>query len=73
MPIYRLEDRTPEIDPSCYIAPSADVIGSVRMAKPSQRLVQRGTTGRQRSHHDRRKQQISRTTPLFIPTPVYRR
>jgi carbonic anhydrase/acetyltransferase-like protein (isoleucine patch superfamily) len=32
MTVYRLEDRVPEIDSSCYIAPSADVIGSVRMA-----------------------------------------
>ncbi len=33
MTIYRLEDREPEIDASCYVAPSADVIGSVRMAE----------------------------------------
>ena len=31
--IYTLPDRTPEIDPSSFIAPSADVIGSVKLAQ----------------------------------------
>ena len=29
--IYRLDDRTPEIDPSSFVAPSAHLIGSVRL------------------------------------------
>ncbi len=33
--IYQIEDRTPEIDDSCFVAESADVIGSVIMRKNS--------------------------------------
>ena len=29
--LYRIEDRTPMIDDSCFVAPSAQLIGSVRM------------------------------------------
>ncbi|MFT6407880.1 MAG: carbonic anhydrase/acetyltransferase-like protein (isoleucine patch superfamily) [Arenicella sp.] len=29
--IYKLGDKTPKIDPSCFVAPSADLIGSVVM------------------------------------------
>jgi carbonic anhydrase/acetyltransferase-like protein (isoleucine patch superfamily) len=31
MPIYRFDTRSPAIDPDAYVAPSADVIGSVRL------------------------------------------
>lgn len=31
MPIYRFDERQAEIDPKAYVAPSADVIGSVRL------------------------------------------
>ena len=30
--LYRLADRTPEIDALAWLAPSADVIGTVRLA-----------------------------------------
>ncbi len=33
MTIYRLGDHTPHIDPSAFVAPSADLIGSVSMAR----------------------------------------
>ncbi|MFA4914819.1 MAG: gamma carbonic anhydrase family protein [Burkholderiaceae bacterium] len=33
MPIYRLGDHAPDIDPSAYIADSADIIGRVRLAR----------------------------------------
>ncbi len=32
MTIYRLEDRTPVLHPTSYVAPSADIIGSVELA-----------------------------------------
>lgn len=35
MTIYQLEERVPEIDQTAWIAPSADVIGSVRMSAES--------------------------------------
>ncbi|MDO4244423.1 MAG: gamma carbonic anhydrase family protein [Deinococcus sp.] len=31
MPLYTLEDLTPEIHPTAFVAPSADVIGQVRV------------------------------------------
>lgn len=31
MPIYQLEDRIPLLDPTSYVAPGAQVIGSVRL------------------------------------------
>ena len=33
MPIYQLEDRIPQIHPSSYVAPSADIIGSVSLGE----------------------------------------
>lgn len=33
MAIYRLGDHSPQIDPSAYIAESADIIGRVRLAR----------------------------------------
>lgn len=33
MPIYRLGEHTPQIDPQSWIAPSATVIGQVRLAR----------------------------------------
>jgi len=35
MTVYQLEERVPEIDQTAWVAPSADVIGSVRMAAES--------------------------------------
>ena len=32
MPIYRLPDRQPRIDPDAWVAPSADLIGEVELA-----------------------------------------
>ncbi|MVW77843.1 gamma carbonic anhydrase family protein [Bordetella sp. 02P26C-1] len=31
MPIYQLDDQTPQIDPSVYVADSADIIGNVTL------------------------------------------
>lgn len=31
MPLYRYAERLPQIDPSAYVAPSADLIGSIRL------------------------------------------
>lgn len=33
MPIYSLGEHTPEIDPQCWIAPNATVIGQVHLAR----------------------------------------
>ena len=33
MPIYRLGNHTPHIDPQCWIAPNATVIGQVHLAR----------------------------------------
>lgn len=33
MPIYKLGNHTPQIDPQCWIAPNATVIGQVRLAR----------------------------------------
>lgn len=32
MPLYRLGELEPQIDPTCWVAPSADLIGDVRLA-----------------------------------------
>ena len=33
MPIYKLGNHTPQIDPQCWIAPNATVIGQVHLAR----------------------------------------
>lgn len=33
--IYKIEEKTPEIDPSVFIAPSADIIGEVKIGEGS--------------------------------------
>jgi len=33
MPIYQIKDRKPTIDPSAWVAPSAEIIGDVRIGK----------------------------------------
>jgi carbonic anhydrase/acetyltransferase-like protein (isoleucine patch superfamily) len=35
MPVYRLKDKTPSIAEGVFLAPSADIIGDVRLAKNS--------------------------------------
>ena len=35
MPLYALEDRTPSLGPSAWVAPSADLIGDVRLGARS--------------------------------------
>lgn len=35
MPLYRIDDRVPELDESAWAAPSADLIGDVRMGARS--------------------------------------
>ena len=32
MPLYSLEDLAPSINPTAWVAPSADLIGDVRLA-----------------------------------------
>ena len=33
--IARLQDWTPQVDPTCYVAPNATIIGQVMLGTPS--------------------------------------
>ena len=69
MPMYAIDGASPKLSDGAWAAPSADLIGDVRLGAAGERLVRGRDPRRQHRHRDRRGQQYPgrRDVPFSDP------